>query len=339
MKILEKEKLDKLKEVIDRASAIFLTTHLNADGDAIGSTLALGLLLKKAGKEVKIMTPNDFPEFLQWLPGQDLISVFLKDPKTTINWANKADVIFAVDYNESGRLQKAEKYFLESNAFKVMIDHHPDPAVFVDLTVSVTNLGSTAELIYYLIRDLKFQNLIDQDIATCLFTGIMTDTGCFSFNSSYSGVFTAVAELLEYGLDKDSIYRNVYDNYSESRMRLMGYCLNEKMVVLPEYNTAYISLTEKELKSFKHIPGDTEGFVNLPFSIKGIRFTAIFLEKKEYIKISFRSRGNFDVNDFSAKYFNGGGHLNAAGGEWKQSLENTIKRFVSLLPGLKDQLS
>lgn len=339
MKILEKEIVVRLNESVDKASSIFLTTHVNADGDAIGSTLALGLLFKKMGKDVMIMTPNDFPEFLHWMPGQELISVFLKNPKASITWSHKADLIFVIDFNESGRLQNAEKYILKSKAFKVMIDHHPNPADFVDLTISVPHLGSTSELIYYVIHDLGLQLLIDHDIASCLFAGIMTDTGCFSYNCSYPEVFTVVSNLLKYGLDKDFIYRKVYENYSETRMRLMGYCLNEKMVVIPEYNTAYISLTEKELKSFNHAPGDTEGFVNLPFSIKDIKFTAIFLEKKEHIKISFRSRGNFDVNKFSEKYFNGGGHLNAAGGEWNQSLEDTIQRFVERLPEFKDQLS
>ena len=339
MEVFVKEDIVKLKEVIQNASVIFITTHVNADGDAIGSSLALGMLLKKAGKEVMIMTPNDFPGFLHWMPGQDLITVDMKNPGKTRLWAEKADIIFSVDYNEPKRLKQAEKTILNSKAFKVMIDHHPYPDDFTDLCISVTKLGSTAELIYYLIHALEFQHYMDKNIATCLYSGIMTDTGCFSYNSSYPGVFDVTADLLKFGIDKDLIYSLTYENFTKDRMRLMGYCLNEKMVVLSEYNTAYIYLSGQELKEYNHLPGDTEGFVNLPFSIKGIRFTAIFLEKKEHIKISFRSRGNFPVNDFSAKYFNGGGHVNAAGGEWTESLLVTVKRFESLLPEFKDQLT
>ena len=339
MEVFVKEDVAKLKEVIHNASSILITTHVNADGDAIGSALALALVLKKAGKEVMIMTPNDFPGFLHWMPGQDLITVDMKNPGKTRLWAEKADIIFSVDYNEPKRLKQAEKVILKSKAFKVMIDHHPYPADFTDLCISVVKLGSTAELIYYLIEALGLRHYIDRDIATCLYAGIMTDTGCFSYNSSYPEVFNVTAELLKFGIDKDKIYSSIYENFSEHRIRLMGYCLNEKMVVLSEYNTAYIYLNEKELKEYNHSPGDTEGFVNLPFSIRGIRFTALFLEKKENIKISFRSRGDFPANEFSAKYFNGGGHINAAGGEWKQSILITVKRFESLLPEYKDQLT
>jgi len=338
LEITSQNNIRKLKSLIHNASSALITTHVNADGDAIGSSLALALLLKKAGKEVLIITPNDFPEFLHWLPAQELISVDMKNPGKTKLWTEKADLVFCVDYNEPKRLKQAENQVMSSKGPKILIDHHPFPADFADLSISVTRLGSTAELIYYIIHELDLQHLIDKDIADCLFTGIMTDTGCFSYSSSYPEVFNVTAELLKYGINKDLIYSNVYENFSVSRMKLMGYCLNEKMVVIPEYNTAYISLTENELKQYDHMPGDTEGFVNLPFSIKNIRFTALFMEKKDVIKISFRSRGNFNVNKFSSEYFNGGGHLNAAGGEVKQSMENTLKRFTEILPGFKDQL-
>jgi bifunctional oligoribonuclease and PAP phosphatase NrnA len=172
---------------------------------------------------------------------------------------------------------------------------------------------------------------MDFDIATCLFTGIMTDTGCFSFNSSYPEVYISVAELLSFGIDKDYIYSKIYDNFSESRMRLMGYCLYEKMVLLPGARVAYICLSEDEMKRFSHSPGDTEGFVNLPFSIKGVIFAALFIEKKDHVKISFRSRGNFPANEFSNKHFSGGGHLNAAGGESKEPIDKVIEKFTSSL--------
>ena len=338
MIMIHKEQIKKLKNIIDSSSRILISTHENSDGDAIGSTLALGMLLKKTGKEVLIMTPNDFPDFLRWMPGQELIAVHFREPGRIMEFAGKADLLFAVDYNDPARLKNAMKVFTESKAFKVLIDHHPFPVDFTDMSISDTELGSSAELLYYIISESGFGSLIDKDIATCLFAGIMTDTGCFSYNSSYPEVYQTVAELMIYGIDKDFIYSNIYENYSENRMKLMGYCLHHKMTVFPEFNTAFISLTRDEIKQFNHSPGDTEGFVNLPFSIKGIVFTAMFIEKKDYVKISFRSRGTFAVNDFSAKYFNGGGHLNAAGGEWKESLANTIKRFEELLPLFKDVL-
>jgi phosphoesterase RecJ-like protein len=179
---------------------------------------------------------------------------------------------------------------------------------------------------------------MDFNVAEALFAGIMTDTGCFSFSCSYPEVYEVVGELMKYGINKDNIYSRIYDNYSENRLRLMGYCLNEKMVVLKEYNTAYITLTREELKRFNHEPGDTEGFVNLPFSINGIRLTALFIEKHDHVKISFRSRNNFSVNDLASTHFRGGGHLNAAGAEWDLPMDGTIKRFVSLLPQLEDLL-
>ena len=338
MNLINKEVIKKIKDVLKKSSKILITTHMNADGDALGTSIALALLLKKLGKEVRIMTPNDFPEFLKWLPGQDMITIHMKNPKETQIWAEKGDLIFILDYNDPKRIKNAEKIILESKAYKVLIDHHPNPVNFADLTISETDYGSAAELLYAIIRGLGYSDLVDKDIATCLFAGIMTDTGCFSYNCSYPGVFNTVAQLMDYNIDKDKIYSQVYDNFSESRMRLMGYCLNEKMKVINDFNTAFIYISMEELKRFNHSPGDTEGFVNLPFSIKGVRFTALFIEKKDHVKISFRSRGNFDVNDFSTKYFNGGGHLNASGGEWKQSLDNTIERFVELLPLYSDKL-
>jgi phosphoesterase RecJ-like protein len=215
---------------------------------------------------------------------------------------------------------------------------NPDPMSFADITISETDIGSASELIYHVLLHLGLQDLIDKDIATVLYAGIMTDTGCFSFSCSYPGVFEVVAKLISYRIPKDEIHSLIYDNYSDARMHLMGYCLNEKMIVLPEYHTAYISLTQEEVKRFNHVPGDTEGFVNLPFSIKGIILTAFFMEKDNHVKISFRSRGNFSVNDLAKKNFRGGGHVNAAGAEWDLPLENTLKRFLDILPGYASEL-
>ena len=185
---------------------------------------------------------------------------------------------------------------------------------------------------------LGYRHLIDKDIAECLYAGIMTDTGSFSYSCSYPEIWHTVAELLTWNIDRDRIHALVYDNYSEDRMRLMGYCLNEKMQIIPEYNTGIISLSREEMQRFNHQPGDTEGFVNLPFNIKGVRFTALFLEKQNHVKISFRSRGSFPVNAFSNDHFRGGGHVNAAGGEWDKPLDKAVERFISLLPLYKEDL-
>lgn len=338
MKEFKYPQLKSFKKELEKSRQILIVTHVNSDGDAIGSSLAMEGLLKSIGKKVKVLTPNDFPEFLQWMDGAKEILVYLRDHAIADSFAREADMILCLDFNDSKRLEKAEKTVLNSRAFKVMIDHHPDPSGFADLTLSDTRLGSTAELIYNLINELGYQHLITQNIAEALYTGIMTDTGNFSYSSSYPEVWTVVSELIRAGINKDRIYSSTYDNYSEKRMRLMGYCLHEKMQVFPEYNAAIIGLTRQEMEKFDHKPGDTEGFVNLPFSIKGLKLSVLFLEKKENVRISFRSRGDFSVNEMARKYFNGGGHQNAAGGDLKMSMDEAVKKFIAILPEYKDSL-
>ncbi len=228
-----------------------------------------------------------------------------------------------------------EELLKTSSARKILIDHHQDPVTFTDLAISETWRGSVGEMIYFFVKELFGGDLLDRDIATCLYVAIMTDTGNFTYASSYPEVFYVVGELMKYGIEKDRIYSMVYDAFSEDRMRLQGYCMQEKMVVLPQYNTAYISLSEEELQRFNHHKGDTEGFVNIPFAVKGVLFTALFIEKKDLIRISFRSRGSFPVNKVASEHYRGGGHVNAAGGDSLLSLEETLKKFESLLPGIK----
>jgi bifunctional oligoribonuclease and PAP phosphatase NrnA len=338
LKSLNHGDIRRLKELLEKSDKILITTHHNADGDAIGSTLGLALVLKKAGKEVNIVTPNEYPHFLKWMPGSELITVFKGNSGLVEKMASEAHVLFCVDYNDPIRLKYASKTVFSSKAPIVLIDHHPEPADFADITISETDLGSASELIFHVINELGMGNLIEKDVATALYAGIMTDTGCFSFSCSYPGVFEVVAQLIKYGIPKEEIHSRIYDNYSDARMRLMGFCLNEKMIILPEYSTAYISLSQEELDHFHHVPGDTEGFVNLPFSIKGIRSTAFFMERKDHVKISFRSRGDFSVTEFAKTNFRGGGHMNAAGAEWDLPLEKTIQRFLEILPQYADKL-
>jgi bifunctional oligoribonuclease and PAP phosphatase NrnA len=331
--------IEEIGEIFERPAKSVLFTHINPDGDAIGTMLGLYWFMVAMGHKVTMVVPNEIPFFLQWLPGCDKIIVVEKNVEQARKVMRGAEVLICVDFNEPERLNHLKEDFLQSKATKVLIDHHPGPEDFTDILISIPETGSASELVYELITGTGHQDLIDKKIAECFFVGIMTDTGCFNYNSSKPETYRVVADLLERGIDKDELFRMVYDNYSADRMRLLGFSLDKKMVVIPEYRTAYIALTREELARYNHVTGDTEGFVNLPFSIKGIILTALFLEKEDYIKISFRSRGEFEINKFSEKHFNGGGHKNAAGGEAYMSLDDTIKTFKSLLPLYKKYLA
>lgn len=338
MNLIPKSIIKELKELIDRAKQPLIITHYNPDGDAIGSALGFYHYLVKKGKNPIVVSPNDYPEFLHWIPGNENVVVYKRNNGTVLNALKDADVIFALDFNDSDRINGLEKFLLEAPGKKVLIDHHPEPGSFVDLIISDTQYSSTAELVYHVIESLGDEDLIDKKIAECIYTGIMTDTGSFNYNSSNPYTYYVVSKLIELGIDKDMIYGNIYDNYSEDRMRLLGYCLNQKMEVFHDYHTAFISISKDELKKFNFAPGDSEGFVNYPLSIKRIYFTAIFIEKDDEIKISFRSKGNFSTNKFAEKHFNGGGHKNASGGSSKDTFNDTLKKFRSLLPQYKNEL-
>lgn len=339
MKDIAQKIISELKIQIEKSEKPLIITHYNPDGDAIGSMLALFHYLVKKGKQPFMVSPNDYPEFLHWMPGNDKVTVYKRNTGTVLNALNAADLIFIVDFNDPERTEGLEKYLKEAKGKKVMIDHHPDPSDFADLVISDTKYSSTAEMIFHIIESMDDESLMDQDIAECIYCGIMTDTGSFNYNSSNPYTYSVVSKLIGLGINKDRIYWNVYDNFSIDRMRLLGYCLYNKMEVFPEYRTAFISLTKKDIKEFNFSPGDTEGFVNYPLSIKGIRFTAIFIENDKNIKISFRSKGNFAVNKIAEDHFNGGGHLNAAGGYSFSSFEETLKKFRDLLPQYKTELN
>lgn len=339
MEIISQQIINKLRNFIVQSEKILILTHYNPDGDAMGSSLALYHYLKKIGKCPVLVTPNDYPKFLHWLPGNDEVLVYKRQNGTVLNAIKEADLIFTLDFNDLDRTEGMEKFILEASAKKIMIDHHPDPGKYADLIISETFYSSTAELVFHILESLGELRIVDATIAECIYTGIMTDTGSFNYNSSRPYTYYAVSKLIEKGVDKDKIYDYIYDNYSEDRMRLLGYCLNQKMEVFPEYNTAFISLTQKELTDFNFVPGDTEGFVNYPLSIKGIKFSAIFIEKENQVKISFRSKGEFATNNFSEQHFNGGGHKNASGGSSKLPLDETLKMFKDLLPLYKNDLN
>jgi len=336
---ISKKLINKINGYLSDNPCILLLTHINPDGDAIGSLLGLYHYFIQHGFKTFAITPNNFPSFFQWLPGADEIVRFSREREQAVRMIKEADVIFNLDFNDPDRLGEMKELIIRSNAVKILIDHHPTPKKFNQFEISDTSVSSTAELIYLVLTRLDKKPFLTREVAESLYTGIMTDTGCFSYNSSFGQTFRVTADLLESGIDKERIFDRVYNNFSEERMRFTGFALNSKMVVLHKYHTAYIWLTEKELLQFNHVLGDTEGFVNMPLSIQGIRFSALFIEKKDHVRISFRSKGNFPANLFAEKHFHGGGHRNAAGGESPATLDETLQQFEALLTDYEDQLS
>lgn len=329
--------INKLFREKGRKTAILI--HVNPDGDAVGSALGLAKVLISMGHECKVISPNAIPGFLQWMPGYENIIIYEEQPEKASLWANSAEIIVTLDFNNLSRVKQFEKFVFPPDAYILMIDHHPGPENFAHCIISDTSSSSTAELLYRFLKKEGFSAYIDKDVASCIFAGIMTDTGCFSYNSSGSNTYITISELLEHGIEKDTIYALVYDNFSAGRMRMLGYTLYSKMEVFPGLHTALIWLTKDEMGRFNFKTGDTEGFVNYPLSIGSIRFSAFFVEKDDHIKVSFRSKGRFEVNEFAKSYFNGGGHVNAAGGETYESMEAAIERFRKALALNSDKLS
>lgn len=333
---MQKDSFPKFKALLKKSNNIVIVTHYNPDGDAMGSSLALYNYLIKTNKNVTVITPNEYPEFLHWLSGNNKVVQYSKQSKKATSIIQKSDLIFTLDFNNYSRLEGLGEVLKLATAKKILIDHHQQPDDYATLYYHDVAACSTCELVYEFICGLGGKKLIDKTIAACLYTGIMTDTGSFRFDSVTPQTHLILSHLLATGLKPSDIHTSIYDTYSESRVKLLGYCLTEKMVVIPEFQTAYISLSEKELQKFDHQKGDTEGIVNYPFSIKGIKFCAFFSEGEGKIKISFRSKGSFDVNQFARNHFNGGGHINAAGGRGNvYDLQKTVKEFVDLLPTYK----
>lgn len=320
-----------LSDLFMSSDNILLICHINPDGDAVGSQLALYHYLTTKGRNATMISPNKLQEFLKWMDGVDSIKIFTVQRKECIKLIAEASLIVFLDFNQQNRLGEAEQYVVRSASKKVIIDHHQEPKDMADLIISDTSKCSTTELIYELIKDIEEKPFRNIHFSEAIYVGIITDTGNFEHGSYTGRTLNIVADLLETGIEKERIHNLIYNNYSESRMRLLGYALNERLTVIPETKTAYMYLTQQDLKQYNHVMGDTEGFVNLPLSIKGIGFSVLFIEKSDHIKISFRSKGSFPVNEFASKYFSGGGHLNASGGEYNDTLENTIAYFLKVL--------
>ena len=335
---MKKTSFADFKKLVTKAQNISIVTHVNPDGDAMGSSLGLYHYLKSKGKSVKVIVPNAFPDFLAWMPASKQAIVFEGNETAAKKQINKSDVVFILDFNNYNRIDALGELIKNSPSKKVLIDHHQAPDTVFDYYFHDTASSSTCELIYDFICGIDSSKVIDKKTANCLYTGIMTDTGSFRFRGTNEKTFTVAAALIKAGAENATIYNSVFDDYTENRLKLLGYCLYEKLVFVPEYNAAYMALSEAELKRFNFKKGDTEGIVNYALSVGGIKLSAFFSEKEGTIRISYRSKGKVDVNAFARAHFNGGGHINAAGASSNLSLDDTVKKFVSLLPEFKNEL-
>ncbi|MFA9188061.1 bifunctional oligoribonuclease/PAP phosphatase NrnA [Flavobacterium sp. FBOR7N2.3] len=324
-----------IQSLLATPKKIAIIPHRNPDGDAMGSTLGLYHFLRKNNHEATVISPNEFPDFLAWLPGSETVQVFEKDKENCTKILEEADIVFTLDFNAFHRVGEMEKVLEVLKATYIMIDHHQKPDDYAAYMYSNTSIGSTCEMVYNFISFLDQKNQIDKTIGTCIYTGILTDSGSFRFPNTTGNTHRIVAELIDLGVENTEIPNLLFDNSSYNRLQLLGKAL-QNLKVLPEHKTSYITLTQEELNTFNYVKGDTEGIVNYGLSIKGIQFTAIFIENKDekIIKISFRSQGGFDVNEFARAHFNGGGHRNAAGGRSEVSMEETIEKFENLVKNL-----
>ncbi|HEY6914032.1 MAG TPA: DHH family phosphoesterase [Paludibacter sp.] len=337
-KIIAEDLITKVKKAIDSVDKIVIVSHVGPDGDAMGSTLALWHYLMTIEKEPVVIVPTAFASFLSWLPGSEFVLVYEDQKEKSDELIAEAELIFTLDFNQESRMAKMADAVINAAAPKILVDHHLHPGDFPKIAVSYPEISSTSELIFRLICRLGDFSKINLACAECIYTGMMTDTGGFTYNSNGQEIYIIIAELIKLGVDKDDIYRKVFNTYSADRLRLMGFCLYNKMKVYPEYRAALITLTTAELKQFNFTNGDAEGFVNIPLSIQGVDFSVFMREDTDKIKISLRSQGTFPANKVAADLFNGGGHLNASGGESYMSLEETIAKFEEALPDYRDFL-
>lgn len=337
--MMNTNEIEFLTNFLETPKQIAIIPHRNPDGDALGSTLGLYHVLKQLNHNVKVISPNEFPDFISWLPGADEVLIFERNHETCKNFLQNSNLIFTLDFNALHRTGEQMGTFLSTlYADFVMIDHHQMPDDYAKITVSDTSFGSTCELLYRFLQQLSLQKYINKDVATCIYTGIVTDSGSFKFTKTTGNTHRVVADLIDLGIDNPGIHNNLFSTSSYNRLQLLGRAL-EKLKVFPEHKTAYTWLSQKDLYEFNFQKGDTEGIVNYGLSINGIDLAAIFIENKDegIIKISFRSEGSFDVNEFSRNYFNGGGHINAAGGKSFDSMQETLSKFETILKEINKQ--
>ena len=332
--------VQELKTLLSRPKKIVITTHKGPDGDAIGSSLGLLHLLKQLGHKVQIITPNEYAEFLHWLPGNNDVINYEENEVEANNITSNAELIFLLDFSHLSRISTYAEVIKNSNSIKIMIDHHQDPdKEIADIIFSDTSACSTAQMVFEVMEALDMTNYLNKEVAECLYVGIMTDTGSFKYASTSAKTHEVIAKLINAGAENTKIHDLIYDNSSATRVQLLGYCLNEKLLLYPENNAAIISLTDNELKRFKFKKGDTEGFVNYALGIKGIKFAVFIAEKDGIVKLSLRSKGDFKVNEIANEYFSGGGHINASGGISEYSVNETIIQVEKIINKYKTELN
>ncbi len=326
------ENIPAFKSLLSTPKNIVITVHQRPDGDALGTGLGLAAWLKKQHHHVQVIAPTAYPAFLDWMPGAPEVIICAQgQQERSFELLNRADIIFCVDFPTLNRLNEMEPVVQAASATKVVIDHHPTPEVFGDLIFRDTKAASTTELLYEIIEALGAQELVDQDIAECLYTGIMTDTGSFKHANTTAKTHLVAANLIRHGADVTKVNQLVYDNNSLNKLEFLGFALSQRLVVLKEYNTAYFVIHTEDYQKYQLRTGDTEGLVDHALSVKGIVFAAIIKEKKEAIRLSLRSSGAVPVNLWAQEYFEGGGHTNAAGGTSYLSLEETVAKFEKLV--------
>ncbi|MCK0110104.1 bifunctional oligoribonuclease/PAP phosphatase NrnA [Flavobacteriaceae bacterium S0825] len=336
---MTKREISEIKDLLKSPKKIVIVPHKNPDGDAMGSTLGLYHYLKLFNHDATIIAPNDYPDFLKWLPGDEFVLKYDTDKTKADELILNAELVFTLDFNALHRTGDMETVLFEAKGVKILIDHHQQPDNYAKYIYSDVTMCSTAQMIYHFIEMLGDVKTINSDISTCLYTGIMTDTGSFRFRSTTSTTHRVIANLIDNGADNAQIHNNVYDTNSYNKLQLLG-CALSNLKLISDSNTAYITLSQKELNTFDYKKGDTEGVVNYALSLSGVKFAVIFIENKSegIIKISLRSKGNFDVNTFAREHFNGGGHINASGGRSELSLKKTVEKFISILPTYKNDL-
>ena len=339
--LINDQELFALMRIIQSSHRIVICAHRGPDGDAVGSSLGWAEYLTHIGKEVSIVMPNPFPDFLRWLPLSQTIRFYAKHETEASRIINQAELIFCLDFNGLERLQEMQAVVRQSRADKVIIDHHLNPdASVAKMVISRPEACSTSELVFRLIHQLGGFEAMSKAGATCIYTGMMTDTGGFTYNSSRPEIYEIISLLLTKGIDKDKIYRNVFNVYSTDRIRLTGYILYEKLQFMADNRASLFTLTREEMKRFKFIRGDAEGLVNMPLQVKGMRLSISLREdtERDVVRISLRSVDDFPCNKMAEEFFNGGGHLNASGGELPFPLEEAVKTAQKAIEAYKDLL-
>ena len=338
--IIDAKNIEGVKALLEKSEKCVILTHSRPDGDAMGSSLALAAFLKARGKSVSVVVPNEYPFFLAWMPGIECVTIYDKAPEVANEILKAADLFFCLDFNALSRIEAAGEVVASLPAKRVLIDHHLAPEPVFDVTISHTEACSTSELVFRLFWQMGAADEVTKEIAECVYTGIMTDTGNFAYASGRKDIYLIVAELIARGIDKDIVYRRVFYNYSFGRMKLMGYMMYRKLRYFPKKNAALITLDYEEAQNFNCNKGDTEGIVNMPLQIKGVRFTCFFREEiPGKINVSLRSVDDFPCNKVAERFFNGGGHKNASGGEVRGTMAQAVKLYEQVLEEFSDELT